>query len=161
MLSFTTTVGTPSAQQTYTVKGNGLTHEVILITSPGFSISTVSGGPYTNEVVLTPGQVNAAPVPIYVIFNPTASGTVSGGILHNSGAYSDTLTLQGTATNSGSTTRIYDIQGTGTASPVVGTTVTTEGIVTADFQGASQLGGFFIFFVILTKQNWLAINGCF
>jgi predicted extracellular nuclease len=41
-------------------------------------------------------------------------------------------------------TRIHDVQGSGTASPLVGQTVTIEGIVTASFQGATELGGFFV-----------------
>jgi predicted extracellular nuclease len=41
-------------------------------------------------------------------------------------------------------TRIHAVQGSGAASPVVGQTVTVEGIVTADFQAANQLGGFYV-----------------
>jgi predicted extracellular nuclease len=39
---------------------------------------------------------------------------------------------------------IYDIQGSAFASPYKGDSVTTEGIVTGDFQAGSQLGGFFM-----------------
>jgi predicted extracellular nuclease len=45
---------------------------------------------------------------------------------------------------SGPTTRIHTVQGSGATSPLVGQVVTVEGIVTGDFQGANQLGGFFI-----------------
>ncbi|MNJ90865.1 Endonuclease/Exonuclease/phosphatase family protein [compost metagenome] len=41
-------------------------------------------------------------------------------------------------------TRIYTIQGSGSASPLVSQTVTTEGVVYADFQGSGFLNGFFI-----------------
>ncbi|MEJ7589409.1 MAG: ExeM/NucH family extracellular endonuclease [Ferruginibacter sp.] len=41
-------------------------------------------------------------------------------------------------------TAIFDIQGTGTATPYDGSIVTTQGIVTGDFQGSAQLRGFFI-----------------
>ena len=44
----------------------------------------------------------------------------------------------------GAYTPIYTIQGSGSASPIVGTTVTTEGVVIGDFQGASNLKGFYI-----------------
>ncbi len=40
--------------------------------------------------------------------------------------------------------RIHAVQGAGATSPLVGQTVTVEGIVTGDFQGTNQLGGFFI-----------------
>lgn len=43
-----------------------------------------------------------------------------------------------------SVTRTYQIQGSGSASPLVGQTVTTEGVVVGDYQGAGQLGGFYI-----------------
>jgi hypothetical protein len=143
-LSFTAAVGTPSAEQSFTVRGNGLSHEVVLGSSPAFSISTVSGGPYNSLGVIPADQANAAPVPVYVIFNPTAAGPQDGRIFVTSGGTSDTVRVHGIATDSGGITHIYTIQGSGTASPLVGTTVTTEGVVTADFQGANQLGGFFI-----------------
>lgn len=41
-------------------------------------------------------------------------------------------------------TPIYTIQGSGTISPIATQTVTTKGVVTADFQGATGLNGFFI-----------------
>lgn len=41
-------------------------------------------------------------------------------------------------------TPIHVVQGTGTASPLVGQSVTVEGIVTANFQGTNQLKGFYI-----------------
>ena len=40
--------------------------------------------------------------------------------------------------------RIHDVQGSGSASPMVGQTVTLQGIVTANFQAANSLGGFYI-----------------
>ena len=39
---------------------------------------------------------------------------------------------------------IHDVQGSGAASPIVGSTVTVEGVVTANFQGTSKLHGFFL-----------------
>lgn len=41
-------------------------------------------------------------------------------------------------------TRIASIQGNGTASPLVGQTVTIDGVVTADFQSSTELKGFFV-----------------
>ncbi len=41
-------------------------------------------------------------------------------------------------------TPIHTVQGSGVQSPLVGTVVTVEGIVTADFQGTNQLSGFYI-----------------
>ena len=41
-------------------------------------------------------------------------------------------------------TMIHSVQGTGGASPLVGTTVTVEGVVVADLQGSGQWGGFYL-----------------
>ena len=41
-------------------------------------------------------------------------------------------------------TPIYTIQGSGASTPLSGQTVTTKGVVTGDFQGASGLNGFYI-----------------
>ena len=41
-------------------------------------------------------------------------------------------------------TMIHTVQGTGGASPAAGTTVTVEGVVVADLQGAGQWGGFYL-----------------
>jgi predicted extracellular nuclease len=41
-------------------------------------------------------------------------------------------------------TFIHAVQGSGTTSPIPGTTVSIEGIVTADYQGAGQFGGYFV-----------------
>lgn len=40
--------------------------------------------------------------------------------------------------------RIHDVQGSGTTSPLAGQTVTIAGVVTASFQTATELGGFFV-----------------
>jgi uncharacterized repeat protein (TIGR01451 family) len=41
-------------------------------------------------------------------------------------------------------TKIHDVQGNGAATPIPGATVTVEGVVTANFQGANKLQGFFL-----------------
>jgi predicted extracellular nuclease len=41
-------------------------------------------------------------------------------------------------------TLIHDVQGNGAASPLVGNTVTIEGVVVGDFQSPGGLGGFFV-----------------
>jgi uncharacterized protein len=41
-------------------------------------------------------------------------------------------------------TPIHDIQGTGEASPVVGSTVTIEGVVVRSYQGPGEFGGFYV-----------------
>ncbi|HEY3569843.1 MAG TPA: ExeM/NucH family extracellular endonuclease [Thermoanaerobaculia bacterium] len=41
-------------------------------------------------------------------------------------------------------TKIHDVQGNGATTPIPGATVTVEGVVTANFQGANKLKGFFL-----------------
>ncbi|AVP99161.1 hypothetical protein C7S18_19185 [Ahniella affigens] len=41
-------------------------------------------------------------------------------------------------------TPIHDVQGNGSATPIPGTTVEVQGVVTANFQGAGRLRGFFL-----------------
>jgi len=41
-------------------------------------------------------------------------------------------------------TKIHDVQGNGASTPIPGATVTVEGVVTANFQGANKLKGFFL-----------------
>jgi uncharacterized repeat protein (TIGR01451 family) len=50
---------------------------------------------------------------------------------------------QGTIVND-DLSRIHDVQGNGAATPIPGATVSVEGVVTANFQGASKLQGFFL-----------------
>jgi uncharacterized protein len=40
--------------------------------------------------------------------------------------------------------RIHDVQGNGAATPIPGATVTVEGVVIGDYQGSTQLSGFFL-----------------
>jgi len=66
----------------------------------------------------------------------TYQGSSNGGGNNNGG---------GTAGQCGeSATRIATIQGSGSASALVGNSISVEAIVVADFQNANQLGGFFI-----------------
>lgn len=145
-LNFSTTAGTPSAQQTYTVQGTALTADVIINipASSSFSISLISGGPYAASVTIPFAAVNAGPVNVYVIFSPSVAGTQAGNITHVSGTASANLAVQGITQTTGTFTPVYVIQGSGAASSQVGTVVTTEGIVTADFKGTNQLNGFYI-----------------
>ncbi|MFM9911822.1 MAG: ExeM/NucH family extracellular endonuclease [Chitinophagaceae bacterium] len=145
-LTFNTTVGSQSPQQSYTVSGNGLTTD-ILVSIPAlsnFGISLVSGGPYSGSVTIPFAAANAGPVNVYVVFSPGAIGLQSGNIAHVSDAFSANLAVQGNGLSGGSFTPVYSIQGSGTASPLAGTIVTTEGIVTGDFQNTNQLNGFTI-----------------
>jgi predicted extracellular nuclease len=84
-------------------------------------------------------------------FDPAAEWT---GFANNTfdglGSYGeDDGSGNGGGNGGGTTVRIYEVQGSGTASPLVGDTVTVEGIVTGDFQDGDadtsrNLRGFYV-----------------
>jgi predicted extracellular nuclease len=145
-LNFSTTAGQPSSAQTYTVQGNSLQQDIVISVPAmsSFGISLSSGGPYTSMLTIPFSLANSSSIPVYIVFNSANPGTQTGNLTHTSGTITANIVLQGTALGADGITRIFSIQGTGSSSSFDGAIVTTEGIVTADFQGAAQLGGFFI-----------------
>lgn len=145
-LTFNTLAGSQSAEQSYVVRGQDLTDN-LTINAPSlssFRLSLTSGGPYVSTLTIPMEVANAGNTTVYVVFFPTSAGLQTGNLSHSSGTYTAMLQLTGNATTTGNTTRIFTLQGNGAASGYVGQEITTEGLVIADFQGASQLGGFFI-----------------
>lgn len=140
-LSFTTIANIASQAQSYAVTGNSLTAPVTITATALFELSFSSGGPFTNTLSIPTISVNPGTVNVFVRYNPTASGTNTGLALHSSTPFGATLTLSGLATT---LTPIGQIQGTGNASSYTNQVVATSGVVVGDFQGANELGGFFI-----------------
>jgi predicted extracellular nuclease len=140
-LNFSTSFGTPSAVQNYSLQGTGLTTDVTVTAPVQFEISSAPGGPFTSSYLISAAAINGGPVLVYVRYNPAAAGIHTGNVTNVSNTLSANVALTGT---SSVTLPIYTIQGNGAASPYDNTVVTTEGIVTADLQGASQLKGFFL-----------------
>jgi len=56
----------------------------------------------------------------------------------------DDISITGTCSGGGGQAFIHDVQGSGAATPMAGATVTVEGVVTGDYQAATQLQGFFL-----------------
>lgn len=142
-LDFTTAPGLPSEVQSYTVQGTSLTSDVTISAPANFEISSLLAGPFSDQLILSASDVNSAPVTVYIRYNPLVSGVNSGNVSHLSATASANLAVQGTAV-SGDITPVYVIQGSGSASALDGSIVTTEGLVTGDFQGNDQLKGFYI-----------------
>lgn len=140
-LSFTTIANIPSQAQSYAVTGNSLTAPVTITAPSFFELSFSSGGPFSTTLSIPTISVNPGTVNVFVRYNPTASGTNTGIAVHNSSPFGATLTLSGLATT---LTTIGQIQGTGSASAYTNQVVATTGVVVGDFQGANELGGFFI-----------------
>ena len=84
-------------------------------------------------------------------FDPAAEWTgFANDTFNGLGSYGeDDGSGNGGGNGGGTTVRIYEVQGSGTASPLVGNTVTVEGIVTGDFQDGDadtsrNLRGFYV-----------------
>ncbi|MBA3531801.1 MAG: ExeM/NucH family extracellular endonuclease [Ardenticatenales bacterium] len=93
-----------------------------------FVLNSASSNPQNRASTCT------APVP-----TPTATRTAT------APATATLLPITATPNSSctGAYTPIYQIQGSGSSSPLSGSTVTLEGIVTGDYQGSGALSGFF------------------
>nr|GAP19065.1 protein containing VCBS repeat [Levilinea saccharolytica] len=97
--AFSTTPGTASTAQTYTVSGSNLTGNVTITAPTGFQIST-DGSTYTSALTLTPSGGTITSTPIYVhLFSPTV-GDFSGNITHTGGGATEVdLAVSGQVSN--------------------------------------------------------------
>lgn len=111
------------------------------------------GTNFFNSVTVTLGNTNPQAITVRAVNDTDMEGSPHTGVITHTitssedSAYSNTTipNLNVNVTdNEVSLTPIYDIQGSGAASPLVGRTVTTEGVVVGDFQGGSGLNGFYV-----------------
>ena len=82
--AFTTPLGTPSAEQSYTVSGSNLTDALVITAPADFQVSTTSGSFSSNTLSLTPTSGTVATTTIYVRLNPSSATTYSGNITNAS-----------------------------------------------------------------------------
>lgn len=139
-LSFATLVNELSEVKSYALSGTVLSSDVELTTAAPFELSLLVTGPFTTSVTVTASDAMAGQT-VYVRYHPTAGGPHEGSIQHTSGAATKALALNGVTLSLNS---IYAIQGAGFSSSYVDQLVVTEGIVSADFQAANQLKGFYL-----------------
>lgn len=93
-------VGTPSAEQTFTVGGLGLTNNIVLTAPSNFEISLTTGTGFTNSITLTQTGGLVAPTTIYTRGNSPVVGAFSGNIIGTStGAVNDTVMVSGVASD--------------------------------------------------------------
>ena len=91
-------VGTPSAEQTFTAAGLGLTGNITLTAPTNFQISLTSGAGFTNTLTLTQTAGVVPSTTIYARGNSTVAGAFNGNILGTSaGAANDTVQVSGFA----------------------------------------------------------------
>ena len=118
----------------------------VLVTGTWFTISGSTSGEHTATVLGGPTEYTLAPSPAFaegetVTVTVLASQVVDAatGTVHPGEDYPFSF-----ATLSTAPLPIHTIQGAGAASPYAGQLVTIEGVVTATFEGASGLGGFYV-----------------
>jgi hypothetical protein len=97
--AFSTSPGTPSTTQTYTVTASDLTSNLIITAPTGFRIST-NGSTYSSSLTLTPTGGAISSTTIYVQLYSAAEGSFSGNITHTSaGATEKDLAVSGTVSS--------------------------------------------------------------
>ncbi|MBL7703076.1 MAG: T9SS type A sorting domain-containing protein [Ferruginibacter sp.] len=146
LTTFSTLVGVPSAQQSYTVSGLNLTPNQtngISVTAPAdFEVSLTSNtftGTNGNTVNLSSngtGNIVGEPVSVYVRYFPAAPGSVSANIAHSGAGVSP---AQNQAV-SGVSTAYYYSKSTGDLTDVAtwGTATDGTGTSPADFTSSNQ-----------------------
>ena len=131
---------TMASVQSYNVKGTSLTEDILVTAPSGFEVSLSPAGTFSSSIVILLSLANSENTTVYVKYIPGASPS-SGLVSNVSGGYTKDVKVYGAVAE---ITPIYEIQGSGNISPKAGMLVTTEGVVTRDFQGEGQFGGFFI-----------------
>lgn len=115
----TTANGTATAPSDYTTKS--LTSQTIPAGSSTYTFDVLVNGDITPELDET-FFVNVTNVTNAIVVDGQGLGTI----------VNDDITF------------IHDVQGNGATSPIVGSTVTVEGIVIGNYQGTTKLRGFFL-----------------
>jgi len=103
----------------------------------GAHTATVAGGPTVYTLAPSPAFSDGETVTATVLASQIVDAAT--GTIHPAGDYPFSFTILSTIP-----LPIHTIQGSGTASPYAGQVVTVQGVVTASFQGASGLGGFYV-----------------
>ena len=99
---FSSTNGTPSQSQNYSVSAVSLTNNLTLTASSGYEISLTNGASFTNNLTLVPssGSVSSTAVYVRIAGSAATSSNLGGSIQHaSSGATNQVLSLSGTVTS--------------------------------------------------------------
>jgi hypothetical protein len=120
LTAFSTTVGTPSAPQSYQVSGTALTDDITVTAPTGFQVSLTAVSGYASGLTLNQTSGSVAQTTVYVRFNPSVSGSVSGNVTNSStGATTMNVAVSGNAMSSEPTTQPAITFGTVTTNSIV------------------------------------------
>lgn len=96
---FNQSLGTPSAEQSFTVEGTDLEEDIILTASTGYEVSLTSGSGFASSVTIIETSGTVAATTIYVRLNETTAGNHSGTVTASSQNATDvTINLDGETT---------------------------------------------------------------
>lgn len=124
----------------------------IAIATDGETQISKDGTNFFNSLTLDLNNTNPQTITVRAVNDFEAEGSPHPGVISHTStssdpAYSNTSIPNVSANitdNDVVLTSIYNIQGNGAASPFVGNTVLTKGVVVGDFQGSTNLNGFYI-----------------
>lgn len=93
--NFSSSVGVPSAPQSYTVSGSNLASGIAITLPEGYEIS-FTGDLWLSSLTLSPLSGSVATITLYVRLNATSAGAHSGDVVHSSTGLDDvTLAVSG------------------------------------------------------------------
>lgn len=122
----------PSSEQTFTVSGTNLTHNISIAASTNYEISLTSGSGYTTPIVLTQSGGTVVSTTIYVRLKAGLSaGSYNSEVITatSTGASDKTVTCSGSVTIPPPSGYFVDFEGTGETKTVYGSgTVTLSGL---------------------------------
>ncbi len=99
LTTFTTTVSTTSAVQSFTVSGANLTGALTVTAPANFEVSLSSGTGFGSSVTITPQSGTVSNVTVYVVYTPVAIGNDTGTlVISGGGVTAQNIAVSGTAT---------------------------------------------------------------
>lgn len=99
LTGFTTVVGTPSTNQTYTVSAINMLSNLTITAPTHFEVSTNASSGFSGSLVLTPTAGTIPNTTIYVRYNPSVAGSHNGFISNTClGAVDQNVFVSGTST---------------------------------------------------------------
>lgn len=96
--AFAQTLGSPSAEQSFTVSGSDLTDHITVTAPTNYEVSLTSGSGFAGSVQVNQTSGSVPTTTIYVRLNAGAVGTHNGDITLTSGALSETVAVTGNTT---------------------------------------------------------------
>ena len=96
---FSQTLGSPSAEQTFTVSGSSLSNDITVTAPTNYEVSLTSGSGFASSVQLTQTAGSVPTTTVYIRLNASVIGTHNGDVTLASGSLTETIAITGTTTD--------------------------------------------------------------